>query len=349
MIIKGTPASPGIFTGKAYTAKYEPEDIDNITDETVLVGKSFWIDDDLLLYKARAVVTETGGMLCHAAIVARELGKPCVVGINDLLSIVSAGDTIIVDGTNGQITIEKNNLQRGMLENPGYIDFIDNMKPEPYKNITVYTEKYNGKLYLYFPKTDQKTKDAALQHFKKQYSVMQVLEAEPKPPAVVIEKYSYFKIHLENMQNNEYAQDYNESINIAEKMDTRKIESFANTVYQKAFKHLEKCLEHDDNRNKKQAHEHMNLFTGYFEQISKVNLARKTFEQLKKQFADAHELENFLVKADHGKPVPGKQHELEVYALVKKLLNKKRDEIIFNNKSLKQLQDHAWKREIYFG
>lgn len=48
-----------------------------------------------------AVITETGGMLSHAAIVAREYGIPAVLGIADGLTRINTGTTLIVDGTHG--------------------------------------------------------------------------------------------------------------------------------------------------------------------------------------------------------------------------------------------------------
>ena len=60
---------------------------------------------------AAAVVTETGGMLSHAAIVARELGIPAVLGIADALTRIRNGATLEVDGTLG--TVRQNPAPRG--------------------------------------------------------------------------------------------------------------------------------------------------------------------------------------------------------------------------------------------
>ena len=55
------------------------------------------------IMKASALVTDVGGILSHAAIIARELGIPCVVGTKDATKRLSDGDLIVVDGDEGLI------------------------------------------------------------------------------------------------------------------------------------------------------------------------------------------------------------------------------------------------------
>lgn len=57
--------------------------------------------------KAAAFVTDEGGMLCHAAIVARELKKPCIIGTKFATQILRDGDLVEVDANRGIITILK--------------------------------------------------------------------------------------------------------------------------------------------------------------------------------------------------------------------------------------------------
>jgi pyruvate, water dikinase len=56
-----------------------------------------------IMLKAVAIVTDKGGMLCHAATVSRELGIPCVVGTEKATSVLKNGLKIIVDGNKGQV------------------------------------------------------------------------------------------------------------------------------------------------------------------------------------------------------------------------------------------------------
>ncbi len=57
----------------------------------------------LLFAEAGTVVSETGGQLCHAAIVAREYGLPAVVSVRDALSRIREGQCIVVDGYAGRV------------------------------------------------------------------------------------------------------------------------------------------------------------------------------------------------------------------------------------------------------
>ena len=71
----------------------------------VLIARHLTPDLTPALLGAAAVVVEEGGLLQHAAIVAREIGIPCVVGCRGLLERVTRGMRITVDGRDGQVTI----------------------------------------------------------------------------------------------------------------------------------------------------------------------------------------------------------------------------------------------------
>ena len=58
-----------------------------------------------VLSMAGAIVTEQGGLLCHAAVIARELGIPAVIGATDAMTLIPDGARIEVDPTNGRVTI----------------------------------------------------------------------------------------------------------------------------------------------------------------------------------------------------------------------------------------------------
>ena len=53
-----------------------------------------------VMRKAAAIVTNEGGQTCHAAIIARELNKPCIVGTKNATDMFSDGDLIEVNGGN---------------------------------------------------------------------------------------------------------------------------------------------------------------------------------------------------------------------------------------------------------
>ncbi|HEX5448000.1 MAG TPA: PEP-utilizing enzyme, partial [Candidatus Saccharimonadales bacterium] len=58
-----------------------------------------------LMKKASAIVTDQGGILSHAAIVARELGVPCIVGTADATKVLKNGQKVLVDADNGVVTL----------------------------------------------------------------------------------------------------------------------------------------------------------------------------------------------------------------------------------------------------
>jgi pyruvate,water dikinase len=60
--------------------------------------------------KAAAIVTNTGGITCHAAIVSRELGIPCVVGTKRATDVIQDGDFVEVDATAGIVKIIKKTI-----------------------------------------------------------------------------------------------------------------------------------------------------------------------------------------------------------------------------------------------
>ena len=57
--------------------------------------------------KASAIITEDGGITCHAAIVSRELGTPCITGISGATEVLKDGDEVEVDANNGILKIIK--------------------------------------------------------------------------------------------------------------------------------------------------------------------------------------------------------------------------------------------------
>lgn len=59
----------------------------------------------LAVEKAAAIVTDEGGMLCHAAIVSRELNIPCVIGTGDATRRLRNGDFVKVDADAGSVTV----------------------------------------------------------------------------------------------------------------------------------------------------------------------------------------------------------------------------------------------------
>ncbi|MBW2966991.1 hypothetical protein KY362_00745 [Candidatus Woesearchaeota archaeon] len=98
--VKGFVAFPGNVRGKVKIVNVK-EDIPQMEEGNILVSIS--TNPDLLpaMKKAAAIVTDVGGITCHAAIVSRELKIPCVVGTNSATSSFKDGDFVEVDAKKG--------------------------------------------------------------------------------------------------------------------------------------------------------------------------------------------------------------------------------------------------------
>jgi len=100
--LTGIGASPGTACGNARTV-HSVDEFSAVAPGDVLVCRTTDPAWTPLFGIAAAVITETGGMLSHAAIVAREHGIPAVLGIADALTRITDGTTLVVDGTHGTV------------------------------------------------------------------------------------------------------------------------------------------------------------------------------------------------------------------------------------------------------
>lgn len=100
VLLKGLGAAPGIATGQIKILTSAKE-IDKIQKGDVLVAKMTSPDYVPAMKRACAIITNEGGMTCHAAIVSRELGVPCIVGTTNATQILKDGQTVTVDAKRG--------------------------------------------------------------------------------------------------------------------------------------------------------------------------------------------------------------------------------------------------------
>ena len=98
-------ASKGVAYGKANLI-HSLDEAGNFTEGSILVCRSTSPSWTPLIARSSAVVTDTGGVLAHTAIVAREFGIPCVVGTKNATSLIKDGMTITVDGGEGTVRWE---------------------------------------------------------------------------------------------------------------------------------------------------------------------------------------------------------------------------------------------------
>jgi pyruvate,water dikinase len=101
-LVRGLGASPGVGSGKVRVLTALDEAATLVKGE-VLVTRMTSPDWVPIMRRSSAIVTDAGGMTSHAAIVARELGLPCVVGTHDATRILSTGTEVTVDGGAGTV------------------------------------------------------------------------------------------------------------------------------------------------------------------------------------------------------------------------------------------------------
>ncbi|MGE5541834.1 MAG: pyruvate, phosphate dikinase [Bacillota bacterium] len=143
VLATGLPASPGAATGKAVFDADRAEALGQDGEKVILVRPETTPDDMPGVVFAQGILTSRGGMTCHAAIVARGMGKPCVVGC-DALKIdtserrffagdkaVKEGDVISIDGATGNVYL-------------GSVPVIDPKLSAEFKNLLDWADKARG-------------------------------------------------------------------------------------------------------------------------------------------------------------------------------------------------------------
>lgn len=109
VLIQGLPAVPGAASG-AVRVLGDVSEGARLEDGEVLVAKMTNPDWLPTMRRASALVTDTGGMTCHAAIVARELKVPCIVGARTATRDLTDGMVVTVDGTHGRVLTGRANV-----------------------------------------------------------------------------------------------------------------------------------------------------------------------------------------------------------------------------------------------
>ena len=104
--LTGQIAYPGVARGTAKVVIVR-EDVEKVEEGNIIVSSSTNPDLISAMQKASAFVTDMGGVICHAAIVAREMKKPCIVGTKHATKVLRDGDDIEVDANQGVVRILK--------------------------------------------------------------------------------------------------------------------------------------------------------------------------------------------------------------------------------------------------
>jgi phosphoenolpyruvate synthase (EC 2.7.9.2) len=102
ILIQGQGASPGIAGGRVILVT-SMKDVGKVQTGDIMVTKMTNPDMVPAMRKVAGIVTDEGGMTCHAAIVSRELGTPAVVGTKKATSVLKEGQMVTIDGEKGVV------------------------------------------------------------------------------------------------------------------------------------------------------------------------------------------------------------------------------------------------------
>lgn len=108
-LIKGRSASLGVVTGKVRLVMGY-KNISSFKEGEILVSPMTMPDFAPAMEKAGAFITDEGGITCHAAILAREFGKPCITGTIVATQVLKNGDLVEVNANTGEIKILERSL-----------------------------------------------------------------------------------------------------------------------------------------------------------------------------------------------------------------------------------------------
>ncbi len=149
-LARGLGASPGVASGAVRVITSTAESGSLLAGE-VLVAPMTHPDWVPVLRRAAALVTDGGGMTCHAAIVSRELGVPCVVGTRRATEVLRDGMVVTVDGGKGVV-----------LAGTQVAPAVVTATAAPPEAVSVVAEPLATRLYVNLAMADQAERVAAL-------------------------------------------------------------------------------------------------------------------------------------------------------------------------------------------
>ncbi len=137
ILVKGIGASLGIACGPVKII-HSPKEIDQVGKGEVLVTEKTNPDFVPAMRRAVGIVTDTGGVTSHAAIVSREMGIPCVVGTGKATSVLKMGQVISVDGAKGLVykgKVSREESPPGKTDGGGFAEEIPVTATKVYVNL----------------------------------------------------------------------------------------------------------------------------------------------------------------------------------------------------------------------
>ncbi len=103
-ILQGRGASPGVTGGTARVIR-TPAEAEGVQPTDIMVVEMTTPDYVAAMRRASGVIAARGGITSHAAVVAREMNKPCIVALADATTLISDGDRLIMNGDTGTVEV----------------------------------------------------------------------------------------------------------------------------------------------------------------------------------------------------------------------------------------------------
>ena len=135
-ILNGLGASPGIASGPVRIV-HKLDQLDKVSEGDIIVTEMTTPDMVPAMKRASGIITDEGGMTSHAAIVARELGAPAVIGAGTATETLEDGQLVTIDGDKGSVT-------EGAVDEEEQTDSVEDVRPQnPVKPMTATEVKVN--------------------------------------------------------------------------------------------------------------------------------------------------------------------------------------------------------------
>ncbi|HEY0010698.1 MAG TPA: PEP/pyruvate-binding domain-containing protein [Candidatus Paceibacterota bacterium] len=181
--LKGNTAYGGRATGRVRIIKLV-KDMDQLQEGEVLVASMTDPRYVPAMKKAAAIVTDEGGVTSHAAIVARELKKPCIIGTKVATQVLRNGDDVDVDADSGVIRIVK---RAPLFKKEDYVlsfwaqgvsIFVTDIHFDAYKHLGILFIIEDGKFKQYFLKEKyEEALDEGVKFYSQEHAVLEYKEA----------------------------------------------------------------------------------------------------------------------------------------------------------------------------
>jgi phosphohistidine swiveling domain-containing protein len=227
-LLAGLPASPGRVCGKAviWDKKREKELVKG--RNKILIAEEIEIEDVEIIKNFGGAVLEVSGITAHAAILSREIGIPCIVGVNEITKLIKPREKICIDGEVGKITfLERENFSIERKYKPIYVT--------P-KNLRYF--KWKRDMVLYLPEKNY----AIVYHAGLKDELREViheLRKKVKIPLVdggVDVWYGYGMILEMSQLNEDVYQDFSNALKSVESLSIQTILETINEYVNKAMK-----------------------------------------------------------------------------------------------------------------